>query len=85
MAELRDCPDCAVKPGKPHQYNFDVERCSVCGGQLLSCGCAGHDIAFARWTGVWPGELESNFLGIDLNKFYLDGFYKIFFVKPEEI
>jgi hypothetical protein len=62
-----------------HQSGCDVERCSVCGHQYLSCGCSGHDPGFARWTGWWPGELEGRTLGIDPNTAAHD---PIFFVKP---
>ncbi len=89
MGELRDCPDCAVKPGEVHDDGYDVENCSGCGSQRLSCGvfeerCENHDPLFARWTGIWPGEIESEYLGLDLNQFTIQGYNKIFFVKPTE-
>jgi hypothetical protein len=80
---LRNCPDCNAKPGEIHQYGCDVERCSVCGGQRLGCDCKRNDKAFSRWTGIWPGELEAKYLGVDLNEFYAQGFYRVFFVKPK--
>ena len=82
--KLRNCPDCSVKPGEIHLINCDVERCSVCGRQRLMDDCKGHDPAFSRWTGIWPGELEAKYLEIDLNEFYRQGYEQIFFVKPKE-
>ena len=71
MKTMKNCHDCGAKPGEIHQENCDVERCSVCGNQRLQCDCEGHDPAFSRWSGFWPGSLESDALGIDLNEFYL--------------
>lgn len=80
---LSNCGDCGVKPGEVHKDECDVERCSVCGGQRLQCGCdcGDHDKAFARWTGIWPGEAEADCLGVDLNQF-ASKYKKIFFIKP---
>jgi len=77
------CPDCRTLPGEPHIANCDVQRCSVCGSQFLMCGCEGHDPAFARWTGFWPGELEAKALNIDLNELYDRGIHRVLFVKPQ--
>ena len=88
--EPRNCPDCAAEPRKPHEPGCDVERCSLCGGQVISCGCDHnnerdpHDPLFARWTGFWPGYLESQALGIDLNEFHRKRLNLNFFVKPKE-
>jgi len=80
--ELDNCFSCKVVAGKIHKKKCDIERCSVCGGQKLSCECEGHDKQFAAWKGFWPGELECKSLNMDLNTFYMTGMHKIFFVKP---
>lgn len=79
---MKNCHDCKAKPGETHQDGCDVERCSVCGGQRIQCDCVDHDITFSRWTGFWPGSLEANALGIDLNELYAKKLHRIFFVKP---
>ena len=79
---LHDCHDCAAKPGSPHKPGCDVERCSVSGGQRLQCDCEGHDPLFARWTGIWPGSAEAQYLNTDLNGLHKAGLHKKFFVKP---
>lgn len=81
--KLDDCPDCGTKAGKKHKKNCDVERCTVCGTQYISCGCEGHDKQFAFWRGFWPGELEAKALNLDLNTLYLTQLHKIFFIKPK--
>lgn len=83
MNELRNCHDCAAKPGEIHSEGCDVERCSVCGGQRLCCNCEGHDKSFSRWTGIWPGFAEANYLGVDLNEFSVK-YANLFFTKPKE-
>jgi hypothetical protein len=35
------CHDCNVKLGSIHHKDCDLEECSSCHGQLISCGCPG--------------------------------------------
>jgi len=83
MRELHNCHDCGAKPGEMHGDGCDTERCSVCGGQRIGCDCEGHDKAFARWTGIWPGKAEAEYLDVDLNTFDVK-YADLFFIKPGE-
>ena len=33
------CGDCGVKPDGFHHLGCDLQRCPLCRGQMLSCGC----------------------------------------------
>jgi hypothetical protein len=48
------CPDCGAEIGEPHRKECDVERCSKCGGQRVSCNCDAHEQERSIWTGEGP-------------------------------
>jgi len=56
----RDCVDCGVKQGQPHNVGCDIARCLKCGGQCLSCECDGGDEERDGdiWDGIWPGVVS---------------------------
>ena len=58
MTYQQTCPDCGVGIGRPHRNECDVERCSVCSHQRITCGCEGHDPNRSVWTGEWPNGTE---------------------------
>lgn len=59
---IDSCPDCGMEIGEQHLEGCDVARCSICGGQRLSCNCKSGD--GGEWTGTWPGTLEALELGL---------------------
>lgn len=62
----RTCPDCAVKPGEPHDVNCDVPRCPIHKIQALMAPCEGcpQNPCKLIWHGVWPGKWECYKLGL---------------------
>lgn len=38
--ERKPCSGCDAKPGSLHELGCFTERCRMCGGQLVACGCA---------------------------------------------
>lgn len=38
---IEKCPDCGTPSGKLHDLFCTKERCPFCGGQLITCDCAG--------------------------------------------
>ena len=62
---MEPCPDCRVVVGEYHKDMCDVERCSVCGGQYISCDCESDEEPDKRfkWEGEWPGKKECREFG----------------------
>lgn len=49
------CHDCGAKHGFYHHPGCDVERCSQCGGQFISCRCADESIEMV----ILPEDLKA--------------------------
>jgi hypothetical protein len=54
MVTWEKCPDCGAALDQPHNKGCDVERCSSCGQQRISCHCENWDWPHDKWTGDWP-------------------------------
>ena len=58
MTIQEKCPDCGTQAGNLHEDQCDVQRCSVCGQQWITCRCDGHDPIKSVWTGDFPKKKD---------------------------
>lgn len=66
---FQHCPDCGTAPGQPHTDDCDIQRCSACGKQRITCSCEGHNPMRSVWTASYicnPDELNSTTPKIEL-------------------
>lgn len=61
IGDAEVCPDCNCANGLPHIVGCDIERCTICGGQRLSCQCDHVDTAGEKshdpWRARWRNDL----------------------------
>lgn len=55
MERTEKCHDCGVSIGEQHEDGCDVDRCSDCEGQRLSCECDSE-------PGVWSGIMMEKYM-----------------------
>ena len=70
MTTRINCPDCGVGIGEKHINECEVERCSGCGQQRITCDCTGHDLSKSVWTGEWPTPKSDNAATGDLQHLF---------------
>jgi hypothetical protein len=53
LLKNKECGDCGVEEGELHKIGCDLELCSICGEQFITCDCDYHEKLENRVPFIW--------------------------------